>query len=185
MRKKKNAKAQKSINRRKNIFKEIFSVNEKFEFIGLLKNIIMPVAGCFIIGFITKNSLNTYDALKKSMITPPNLIFRIVWITLYTLMGIAAYRIYMNNKQGKNDHGGYFNYLVQLLISFFWAIIFLNLRLYGISFILICILLLFIVITTVKFLKTDRIAAVLMIPYILWTVFAGYLSIYIWIFNEM
>lgn len=185
MRKKKKPKVKKSINRRKNIFKEIFCVNGKFEFIGLLKNIMMPVIGSLIVGFVTKNSMSIYDVLKKSSLTPPNLVFRIVWIALYILMGIAAYRIYMNNKQGKNDHGGYFNYLVQLLISFLWAIIFFNLRLYGISFILICILLLLIVITTVKFFKDDKIAGALMIPYILWVVFATYLSLYIWIFNEM
>ena len=60
-------------------------------------------------------------------------------------MGLAAYRIYMNNKQGKNDYNGYFNYLVQLLINFLWSIIFFNFRLYGISFILIIILLIFII----------------------------------------
>lgn len=101
------------------------------------------------------------------------------------MMGLAAYRIYMNNKQGKNDYNGYFNYLVQLLINFLWSIIFFNFRLYGISFILIIILLIFIIITVIKFFKTDKIAGILMIPYILWTVFATYLTFYIWMFNEM
>ena len=151
MRKKKKPKVKKSINRRKNIFKEIFCVNGKFEFIGLLKNIMMPVIGSLIVGFVTKNSMSIYDVLKKSILTPPNLVFRIVWIALYILMGIAAYRIYMNNKQGKNDYNGYFNYLVQLLINFLWSIIFFNFRLYGISFILIIILLIFIIITVIKF----------------------------------
>ena len=185
VRKKKKPKVKKSVNRKKNIFKEVFCVNGKFEFVGLLKNIMMPIIGSLIVGFVTKNSMNIYDALKKSILTPPNLVFRIVWISLYTLMGIAAYRIYMHNKQGKDDHGGYFDYLVQLLISFLWAIIFFNLRLYGISFILISILLILIIITTIKFFKNDKISGILMIPYILWVLFAGYLSFYIWIFNEM
>lgn len=41
------------------------------------------------------------------------------------MMGLAAYRIYMNNKQGKNDYNGYFNYLVQLLINFYGQLYFL------------------------------------------------------------
>ncbi|MBS6184835.1 MAG: TspO/MBR family protein [Clostridium celatum] len=171
--------------KRKNIIKEIFCVNNKFNFKGLLKNILMSVGGGLLVGFITRNSINVYDTLKKSLLTPSNSIFQIVWIVLYTLIGIAAYRIYMNNKSEKNDYNGYFYYLVQLLINFLWPIIFFNLRLYGISFILIIILLILIIITTIKFFKVDTIAGVLMIPYIGWVAFASYLTFYIWMFNEM
>ena len=171
--------------KRKNIIKEIFCVNNKFDFMGLLKNILIAVGGGLLVGFITRNSINVYDTLKKSFLTPPNSVFQIVWLVLYTVIGIAAYRIYMNNKAERNDYNGYFYYLVQLLINFLLAIIFLNLRLYGISFILIIILLLLIIITTIKFFKVDKIAGVLMIPYIGWVVFASYLTFYIWMFNEM
>ena len=171
--------------KRKNIIKEIFCVNNKFNFKALLKNILMSVGGGLLVGFITRNSINVYDTLKKSLLTPPNIVFQIVWIVLYTLIGIAAYRIYMNNKAEKNDYNGYFYYLVQLLINFLWTIIFFNLRLYGISFILIIILLILITITTIKFFKVDKISGVLMVPYIGWVTFASYLTFYIWIFNEM
>lgn len=171
--------------KRKNIIKEIFCVNNKFNFKGLLKNILMSVGGGLLVGFITRNSINVYNTLKKSLFTPPNSVFQIVWLVLYTLIGIAAYRIYMNNKDEKNDYNGYFYYLVQLLINFLWTIIFFNLRLYGISFILIIILLILITITTIKFFKVDKISGVLMVPYIGWVTFASYLTFYIWIFNEM
>lgn len=171
--------------KRKNIIKEIFCVNNKFNFKGLLKNILMSVGGGLLVGFITRNSINVYNTLKKSLLTPPNIVFQIIWLVLYTLMGIAAYRIYMNNKAEKNDYNGYFYYLVQLLINFLWTIIFFNLRLYGISFILIIILLILITITTIKFFKVDKISGVLMVPYIGWITFASYLTFYIWIFNEM
>ena len=171
--------------KRSNIIKEIFCVNNKFDFKGLLKNILMSVGGGLLVGFITKNSINVYDTLKKSFLTPPNSVFHIVWLVLYTLIGIGAYRIYMNNKAEKNDYNGYFYYLVQLLINFLWTIIFFNLRLYGISFIFIIILLVLIIITTIKFFKVDKIAGALMIPYIGWVAFASYLTFYIWMFNEM
>ena len=61
----------------------------------------MSVGGGLLVGFITRNSINVYDTLKKSLLTPSNGIFQIVWIVLYTLIGIAAYRIYMNNKAEK------------------------------------------------------------------------------------
>ena len=190
MKKKKKIKIKMQVNKapkgkRKNIIKEIFCVNNKFDFIGLLKNIAMPVVGGVLVGLITKGSMDTYDSLKKSMITPTNIVFPIVWLILYGLMGLAAYRIYMNNKDGKNDYNGYFYYFIQLLINFLWAIIFFNLRLYGISFILTIVLLVLIIITTVKFFKVDKIARALMIPYIAWVAFASYLIFYIWMFNEM
>ena len=171
--------------KRKNIIKEIFCVNNKFDFKGLLKNILMSVGGGILVGVITRNSIDVYNELKKSFLTPPNSIFPIVWLILYTLIGIAAYRIYMNNKAEKSDYNGYFYYLVQLLVNFLWSIIFFNLRLYGISFILIIILLVLIIITTIKFFKVDKIAGILMVPYILWVAFASYLTFYIWMFNEM
>ena len=171
--------------KRQNIIKELFCVNNKFELLGLLKNIAIPVGGGILVALLTKNSMSMYSQLKKSILTPPDIVFPIVWTILYVLMGIAAYRIYMSNKEGKNDHDGYFYYLIQLLINFLWAIIFFNLRLYGISFILILILLVLVIITTIKFFKTDKIAGALMIPYIIWLVFASYLSAYVWIFNEM
>lgn len=171
--------------KRKNIIKELFCVNNKFDFIGLLKNIAIPLVGGILVGLITKSSMSTYDSLKKSILNPPSIVFPIVWSILYVLMGLAAYRIYMNNKDGKNDYNGYFYYFIQLLINFLWAIIFFNLRLYGISFILTIVLLVLIIITTVKFFKVDKIAGALMIPYIAWVAFASYLIFYIWMFNEM
>ena len=178
-------KVKKKNKKQKGILRNIFCYNNKFDIMALMKNILLPVAGAIIITLFTKNSMNTYDTLKKSIVTPPAIVFTIVWTILYTLMGIASYRIYMNNKAGKKDYDGYFYYIIQLLINFLWSIVFSNLRLYGISFILIILLLILIVITIVKFFKVDKIAGILMIPYILWVSFASYLSLYIWIFNEM
>ena len=93
--------------KRKNFIKEIFCVNNKFDFIALLRNILIPVIGGGLIGLITKGSMSTYDSLRKSMFNPPAIVFQIVWGVLYFLMGIASYRIYMNNKYGKNDYTGY------------------------------------------------------------------------------
>ena len=180
---------QKKVNKpkkkRKNIFKEIFYVDNKFDFIGLIKNILIPLGGGLMVVFITRDSMRVFESVKKSILTPPAIVFPIVWSVLYFLMGIAAYRIYMNNKANKKDYNGYFYYLVQLLVNFLWSIVFFNFRLYGISFILIIILLILIIITTIKFFKVDKIAAILMTPYILWVSFASYLTFYIWMFNEM
>lgn len=55
----------KKVNKRNNIFKKIFCVNGRFELIGLLKNLAIPLVGGIIISLITKDSMSTYGSLKK------------------------------------------------------------------------------------------------------------------------
>lgn len=168
-----------------NIIGKVFKVNNKFNFIALIKNILLPLGGGLLIGFLTRNSMIVYNSLKKPAFTPPSFVFPIVWAILYILMGIAAYRVYMNNKSGKDDRGAYFYYLIQLALNFLWSIIFFNLRLYGISFIIIVILLVLVILTTIKFFKVDKISGAFIITYILWLAFASVLTFFIWMLNEM
>ena len=163
----------------------IFKINGEFKVVPLLINILIPVLGGIIIGYLNSNTLDTYEMLKKPFFTPPNIVFQVVWIILYMLMGISAYRIYMRNKQGADDKGGYFYYLVKLSINFLWSFIFFTFRLYGISFIVLIILFILILITFIKFIKIDRIAGFLLIPYLIWVSFAGVLNYFIWALNEM
>lgn len=167
------------------LIERIFKVNNKFNFIGLIKNILLPLGGGILISFLTKSNINMYNNFKKPIFAPPSFVFPIVWTIIYILIGIAAYRIYMNNKNGKDDKGAYFYYLIQLSVNFLWSIIFFNLRLYGISFLLTLMLLILIIITTIKFFKADKIAGGLMVPYILWVSFASVLTFFIWMLNEM
>lgn len=168
-----------------NFFIRLFVVEGKFSFKALVKNIALPVIGGLLIGYLTMSGINTYNSLKKPMFTPPNITFPIVWTILYILMGLAAYRIYMKNSIGKKDDGAYFYYLIQLALNFFWSILFFNLKLYGLSFILIIVLLLLIIVSVIKFFKVDKIAGILMIPYIIWVSYATVLSFFIWMLNEM
>ncbi|MCR1949497.1 MULTISPECIES: TspO/MBR family protein [Clostridium] len=163
----------------------IFKVNGEFKLIPLIINILIPVVSGFIVGYLNKNSMTTYETLKKPFFNPPAIVFPIVWSILYILMGIAAYRIYMRNKQGIDDKGAYFFYLVQLIFNLMWSFIFFTFRLYAISFFWIIILFVLVIITFIKFIKVDKIAAILLTPYMLWLVFAGVLNYFIWLLNEM
>lgn len=163
----------------------IFKVNGKFKLIPLIINILIPILSGFVVGYLNKNSISTYEALKKPFFNPPAIVFLIVWSILYLLMGIAAYRIYMKNKEGIDDKGAYFFYLVQLIFNLMWSFIFFTFRLYAISFLWIIILFVLVVITFIKFIRVDKISALLITPYILWLVFAGVLNYFIWLLNEM
>ena len=160
-------------------------VKKNIKFIPLVFNILLPLLGGLLVGYINRNTMDTYNALKKSFLTPPNIVFPIVWSILYVLMGIAAYRIYIKNKINNDDGGAYFFYLIQLIINFAWSFIFFTFRLYGLSFLWIILLLVFVVITFIKFIKIDKVTGFLLIPYIIWLVYAGVLNYFIWMLNEM
>lgn len=160
-------------------------LKKSVKIIPLIVNILIPLLGGFIVSYINRNSMDTYKSLKKFFLTPPDIVFVIVWTILYILMGIAAYRIYIKNKSYKDDNGAYFFYLVQLILNFMWSFIFFTFRLYGISFLWIILLFIFVIITFIKFIKVDKIAGFLLIPYILWIIYAGVLNYFIWFFNEM
>lgn len=160
-------------------------VKKNIKIIPLLLNIIIPLLGGLIVGYINRNSMDTYRNLKKFVFTPPDIVFAVVWIILYILMGIAAYRIYVKNKSNIDDKGAYFFYIIQLILNFMWSFIFFTFRLYGISFLWIIMLFVFVIITFIKFIKIDKIAGLLLIPYMIWLVYAGFLNFFIWVFNEM
>lgn len=163
----------------------ILRVEGKVYFISLLINLIIPVGGAALVGYLNKNSFEIYRSLEKPFFSPPAIVFPIVWTILYTLMGIAAYRYYIKNKIKGLNRDGYFYYIVQLLCNFAWTFLFFSFRLYGLSFLWIIVITILVLITTLKFLRLDKIAGFLMIPYIIWLAFAGVLNYFIWMLNEM
>ena len=142
--------------------------------------IITELAG--IIGSIfTVAAIPTwYAALSKPALNPPNWIFAPVWNTLFILMGIAAWLVWRRGWDKKSVRTALTIFLVQLILNSLWSIIFFGLRNPGAAFWEIIILWLAIIVTIIWFYKVSRAAAYLLIPYILWVSFAGYLNLSIW-----
>lgn len=165
--------------------KNIFKVNGKIDIGSLIISIIISGGLGFISAIFTVGSSNQYIQLERPWFAPPPIVFSVVWPILYLFMAIAAYRIYMIGKEGTNVKGALTLYGIQLILNFLWSFIFFKFRLYGLAFVELVILFIFIVLTTISFLKKDKIAGILMIPYVLWVAFAGILNFYIWMLNEM
>ena len=128
-----------------------------------------------IAGFLTSGSMEKYQEMYRPPLSPPGWVFPIVWLILYSLMGIAAYRIYMKNPKAESLK----LYLIQLAVNFLWPIIFFNLgwQLFAAAWILLLWYLVFVLIK--EFARIDRGAAKLLIPYLIWLTFAAYLNIVI------
>ncbi|MBQ1967683.1 MAG: tryptophan-rich sensory protein, partial [Clostridia bacterium] len=133
-----------------------------------------------VAGLLTTLGMEKYSAVEKPALTPPEIVFPIVWTILYALMAVGAARVWLTEESEEKDKGLKL-YVVQLGMNFLWSILFFNFQAYGLSFFWLLGLLLVIVLMTLTFYKSDRIAAYLQIPYILWVSFAGYLNFMVWL----
>lgn len=129
--------------------------------------------------FLTRNNMNVFDSIQKPPLTPPAIVFPIVWTILFTLMGYSAARVYLEDP--KSNAIEVFG--VNLVVNFFWSIIFFNLQAYTFAFIWLLLLIAVVIVMIIKFYRVDKAAAYLQLPYLAWLLFAGYLNLYIALMN--
>lgn len=136
-----------------------------------------------MLGWVTKSNVDTwYRTLVRSSLTPPNYIFRIVWSILYLMIAISGWFIW--EKRSCPDIKFIKRlYVAQLIFNWCWTPLFFRYHLTGAAF--ICLIIIIILVATLIF-KTHKDlsgAALLLTPYLLWLLFAGYLNFYIWQYN--
>lgn len=119
-----------------------------------------------------------YPTLIKSSLTPPNYIFAIVWAILYLFMGISIGRLV-----AKNDMSVVRLWLLQLLVNFLWSVAFFTLRSPLLGLIVILILDVLVFTYTIYTFSKHSVSAWLFVPYLLWLLFATYLTGYIYLHN--
>ena len=132
---------------------------------------------------LMENADEYKTAIDKPPLSPPAIVFPIVWIILYALMGIGAARIYLTPPSAQRRKALTL-FFVQLGFNFVWSLLFFNLEAYGLAFVWLAALWAMIVWMTARFYEVDRLAAYLQIPYILWGFFAGYLNYGVWLLNK-
>jgi len=135
-------------------------------------------------GFLTKDSMKTFESLVKPALSPPGFVFPIVWTILFILMGVSAYLVWTSDAPRIQKQRALAVYGVQLAINFLWSIIFFNLDAYLFAFVWLLLLWLMIILMIYLFGKISRTAAYLQIPYLLWVSFAGYLNLAIYLLNK-
>lgn len=140
-------------------------------------------AAAFIVqavgGLFTQLSVTTwYQTLNKSELTPPGMWFGIAWTTLYFLMSLAAERVY--HRTGTLHCHAIRWWCIQLLLGLAWCIVFFGQReiLHGLQVIVVSWVAT--ALTLYLFKRVDKIAALLMVPLLLWLSFATYLNFFIW-----
>ncbi len=124
-----------------------------------------------------------YVYLAKPTFSPPNWLFAPVWLTLYTMMGIAFYLIIAKGLKIKKKRIAAGLFLGHLVLNTLWSLVFFGLKDLGLALLVIIFLWLMIAILIDLFWKIDKRAGYLLIPYFLWVSFATMLNLAIWQLN--
>ena len=159
---------------------------KRIRFIPLIISIGIPLLIGGITSLLIPNMNLIYGDLVKPNFSPPSIVFPIVWTILYVLMGIASYKVYVLKYDNIDVSSALFVYAIQLLLNFLWTFIFFGFRLYGLAFLELVLLVLFVMLTIKRFYKkAGKKAALLLLPYLIWLIYAGVLNFFIWMLNEM
>lgn len=168
--------------------------------------IICELAGSIGAIFTTPAINSWYKTLNKPFFNPPNWIFGPVWTTLFVLMGISLYLVWTKKLVIKNEIGfkhkkawnslsqKFFNgalqkeniilvFAFQLVLNVLWSVIFFGAQNMGLAFFELLMLWVAIAYTIINFYRVSKVAALLLIPYILWVSFAGILNYFLWTIN--
>ena len=133
-----------------------------------------------IVGFIISGSTD-YNSLIQPELAPPAILFPIVWTILYFLMGISYATIIIYSNIDEKTNKIYFS---QLIINLLWSIIFFVFKNRFLALLWIILLVILIIIMVKIFYKKNKFAGIIQIPYLLWTIFATYLNLFIYILNK-
>lgn len=138
-----------------------------------------------IIGSIfTIPSVSTwYKTLVQPALNPPSWVFGPVWTTLFAMMGVALFLVWKKGFSEKSAKYALGIFAFQLFLNLVWSILFFGLHIPAVAFAEIVLLWLAILATIVAFAKISKPAAWLLVPYIIWVSFAGYLNFMIWQLN--
>ena len=147
--------------------------------------IAVPLAVGLLSALLTRGNMDIYDRLITPPLSPPSILFPIVWTVLYVLMGISSAIVWQRRSENiETADRGLAYYAVSLAFNFAWSIIFFNFGRYLFAFLWIICLLYLIIRYTVIYKKISHGAAYLQIPYIIWVSFAGYLNFGICVLNR-
>lgn len=146
---------------------------------------LLAVAVAAVLGSIAASSSSEqYQQLRQPSWAPPSWLFGPTWTVLYILIAISGWLVWRTAGSFSNARTELAVYFGQLVLNAAWTPLFFAARLHGPAAIEIVVLVVAIVITTVLFFRRNRLAGVLLLPYLAWTLFATALNISIWLLNS-
>ena len=150
---------------------------------ALFVSLAVPLAVGGLSAFLTKDSMKEFSQLRQPPLTPPMWVFPVVWTVLFVMMGFASYLIYTSAAGTGEKRRALTLYAVQLAVNFGWPILFFDLNWWMPAFFWLLLLWGLILWTMLWFGRFRRMAGLLLLPYLLWVAFAGYLNFGVYLLN--
>lgn len=150
------------------------------KFLNLILWILSLILIGSLIGSSTKPEINNwYSTLNRSALTPPNFVFPIAWTILYAMIGACGWLIWSAKPSAAIKRIQKL-YIIQLILNWCWTPLFFTYHLTGLA--LAVLLAMDFLVATLIWLSYPHLKSVslLMLPYLLWILFASYLNFYIW-----
>ncbi len=150
-----------------------------------LKTLLLYVVVTLLFGVVGAllggNTSEVYSTLIKPPLSPPGIVFPIVWSILYALMGTGAY--ILSTEKDETVNFLLKIYWIQLIINVIWPLVFWQLNWYTFAAIIIAVLIALNLLFVILARRINKVVAILFIPYLIWLVFALYLNIGIAVLN--
>lgn len=159
------------------------SLKEKWPLLAVC--IAIPLFAGVTAGFLTRDSVEIFAALNQPFLSPPGWVFPVVWTILYVLMGISSYLVLTSSGADSEKRMAIILYIIQLFMNVLWPVFFFRHGLYLFSFIWLVLLWAVIYAYIKQAMRLSMAAGIIMIPYLLWVFFAGYLNLGIFWLNQM
>ena len=147
--------------------KSVFKSALRLFFLLFLVNTIGYIGG----SYMTTDTMIWYYSLPNSVLTPPDWVFSVVWTILFTLMAISAFLVW-----GRASPRWF---VAQLMMNMLWSFSFFYLRNPLLAAGILCLMLVFLVLNIRSFGKISKVSGWLLVPTLLWSLFALYLNLYI------
>ena len=146
--------------------------------------ILVSEAAGIISALLTRDGVIIYGSeIIKPFLSPPPVIFPVVWTILYALMGYGAAKIYTANSNSGYKKSALIFFAIQLFINFCWCFIFFSLRMFGTACLWLVVLIICVAGMMITFHRVNKFASYIQIPYLIWLLFALYLNYAVWTLN--
>ena len=146
------------------------------QYLRLAGAVALTLAAGGLASLLSGDIAQNYGALQKPPLSPPGIVFPVVWTILYVLMGVSLWRIWESNAPRATKNDAAICFFCQLAVNVAWPILFFRFSARWAAFGAIAALILLIALTMRRFRAIDSTAARLLFPYLLWTLFASYLN---------
>ena len=134
-------------------------------------------------GVITQGEMEAFSSLRQPPLSPPGWVFSVAWTILYFLLGWALYLVFVNTRKNVSKIRAYILFGVQLVLNGLWSYVFFGANMPGFALVILLGLFVASVWMAREFFRIVRRTAYMIIPYILWLMFAFYMNAYILLMN--